>query len=179
MSLRDDGAAALDWLAAYLESVRERPVLSRVQPGAIRDALPARAPETAEPFAAVLRDLDEVLMPGLTHWQHPSFFAFFPANIIKIGDGGAPESFVTVAGIRAKTISLNARAVDGTSGESPQAWRELIAGAGVKSASVSGAGVFKDAQSDAMLQQVFFAQAARSLSNGTIKGRRFRATIVR
>lgn len=82
--------------------------------------------------------------------------------LIKIGDGGAPEAFVTVAGIRAKTISLNARTVDGTSGESPDAWRELIAGAGVKSASVSGAGVFKDADSDAMIQQAFFTQAAKS-----------------
>lgn len=77
--------------------------------------------------------------------------------LIKIADG---ESFVTVAGIRAKTISLNARTVDGTSGESPEAWRELIAGAGVKSASVSGAGVFKDATSDALIQQTFFTQAA-------------------
>jgi TP901-1 family phage major tail protein len=82
--------------------------------------------------------------------------------LIKIGDGGAPEAFVTVAGIRAKTISLNARTVDGTSGESPEAWRELIAGAGVKSGSVSGAGVFKDAASDALIQQSFFAQAARN-----------------
>lgn len=81
--------------------------------------------------------------------------------LIKIGDGGAPETFSAVAGVRAKTISLNARSVDGTSGESPEAWRELIAGAGVKSASVSGAGVFKDAASDAMIQQLFFAQAAR------------------
>ena len=81
--------------------------------------------------------------------------------LIKIGDGGAPEAFVTLAGVRAKTISLNARSVDGTSGESPEAWRELIAGAGVKSASVSGAGVFKDAASDVMIQQVFFTQAAR------------------
>jgi TP901-1 family phage major tail protein len=80
--------------------------------------------------------------------------------LIKIGDGSDPEAFVTVAGIRAKTISLNARTVDGTSGESPAAWRELIAGAGVKSASVSGAGVFKDAASDALIQQAFFAQAA-------------------
>lgn len=80
--------------------------------------------------------------------------------LIKIGDGEDPEVFVTVAGIRAKTISLNARTVDGTSGESPEAWRELIAGAGVKSASVSGAGVFKDVGSDALIQQKFFAQAA-------------------
>lgn len=82
--------------------------------------------------------------------------------LIKIGDGGAPENFVTIAGVRAKTISLNARSVDATSGESPDAWRELIAGAGVKSASVSGAGVFKDASSDALIQQAFFAQSARS-----------------
>jgi TP901-1 family phage major tail protein len=82
--------------------------------------------------------------------------------LIKIGDGGAPEAFVTVAGIRAKTISLNARTVDGTSGESASAWRELIAGAGVKSASVSGAGVFKDAGSDALIQQAFFAQGAKN-----------------
>jgi len=79
--------------------------------------------------------------------------------LIKIADG---ESFTTLAGIRAKTISLNARSVDGTSGESPDAWRELIAGAGVKSASVSGAGVFKDAASDAALQTAFFAQAVRN-----------------
>ena len=82
--------------------------------------------------------------------------------LIKIGDGGAPEAFATVAGIRAKTISLNARTVDGTSGESADAWRELIAGAGVKSASVSGAGVFKDAASDLKLQQSFFSQAVRN-----------------
>jgi TP901-1 family phage major tail protein len=82
--------------------------------------------------------------------------------LIKIGDGGAPEAFVTVAGIRAKTISLNARTVDGTSGESANAWRELIAGAGVKSASVSGAGVFKDASSDLTIQQSFLSQAAKN-----------------
>jgi TP901-1 family phage major tail protein len=82
--------------------------------------------------------------------------------LIKIGDGGAPENFVTVAGIRAKTISLNARTVDGTSGESANAWRELIAGAGVKSASVSGAGVFKDASSDSLIQQAFFAQSSKN-----------------
>ena len=74
---RDDGAAALEWAASYLERVRELPVLSRVEPGAIRAALPERAPETPEPFAAVLRDLDEVLMPGLTHWQSPRYFAYF------------------------------------------------------------------------------------------------------
>jgi TP901-1 family phage major tail protein len=95
--------------------------------------------------------------------------------LIKIGDGEVSESFVTVAGVRAKTISLNARTVDGTSGESPSAWRELIAGAGVKSASVSGAGVFKDAASDALIQEAFFTQARRNFQLvipdfGTLEG---------
>jgi aromatic-L-amino-acid decarboxylase len=75
--LRDDGALALEWVASYLERVRELPVLSQVQPGEIRAALPATPPDGPEPFAAVLRDLDEVLLPGLTHWQSPRFFAYF------------------------------------------------------------------------------------------------------
>ena len=77
MSFRDDGYAAVDWAARYLETVGERPVLARVEPGALRDRLPAEAPDEPEPFAAVLRDLDDVLAPALTHWQSPRFFAYF------------------------------------------------------------------------------------------------------
>jgi len=77
VAFRDDGAATLEWVASYLERVRELPVLAQVEPGAIRAALPERAPDTGEPFAAVLRDLDEVLLPGLTHWQSPRYFAYF------------------------------------------------------------------------------------------------------
>ena len=76
-SFREDGAAALDWVARYLENIREYPVLSQVEPGGIRAALPAAPPEQAEPFAAVLRDLDEILLPGITHWQSPRYFAYF------------------------------------------------------------------------------------------------------
>ena len=76
-SFRDDGALALDWVASYLERVGELPVLSQVEPGQIRAALPLSPPETPEPFEAVLRDLDNVLLPGLTHWQSPRFFAYF------------------------------------------------------------------------------------------------------
>ena len=76
-SFRDDGALALDWVAAYLEGVRDLPVLSRVDPGEIRAALPASAPEEPEEFATVLADLDAILLPGLTHWQSPRFFAYF------------------------------------------------------------------------------------------------------
>ena len=76
-SFRDDGALALDWVASYLERVGELPVLAQVEPGQIRAVLPRSAPEQPEPFEAVLRDLDEVLLPGLTHWQSPRYFAYF------------------------------------------------------------------------------------------------------
>jgi len=77
VDLRRDGAAALEWAASYLERVGELPVLAQVEPGAIRAALPQAPPEQAESFAAVLRDLDDVLLPGVTHWQSPRFFAYF------------------------------------------------------------------------------------------------------
>jgi aromatic-L-amino-acid decarboxylase len=78
--LRADGAAALEWAASYLERVSELPVLAQVAPGDIRRRLPEAAPEEGEPFAAVLRDLDEVLLPGVTHWQHPRYFAYFATS---------------------------------------------------------------------------------------------------
>ena len=77
MTFRDDGAATLEWVADYLENVGERPVLAQVEPGEIRARLPASPPDAAEPFRDVLRDLDEILLPGLTHWQSPRFFAYF------------------------------------------------------------------------------------------------------
>jgi aromatic-L-amino-acid decarboxylase len=74
---RGDVEAAGEWVVSYLERVRDYPVLAQVQPGEIRAALPPAPPERAEPFVAVLRDLDRVLMPGVTHWQHPRYFAYF------------------------------------------------------------------------------------------------------
>jgi aromatic-L-amino-acid decarboxylase len=79
-SFRDDGAAAVDWVASYLERVADLPVLAQVEPGSIRDALPASAPEEGEAFADVLRDLDQILLPGVTHWQHPRYFAYFATS---------------------------------------------------------------------------------------------------
>ena len=78
--LREEGPAALEWAASYLERVGELPVLAQVEPGAIRSALPTAAPEHGEPFSAVLRDLEEVLLPGVTHWQHPRFFGYFATS---------------------------------------------------------------------------------------------------
>ncbi len=82
--------------------------------------------------------------------------------LLKIGDGATPEAFTTVAGLKARTISLNARTVDATDSDSAGRWRELLSGAGVKSAAVSGQGVFRDAASDAAIREAFFAQAART-----------------
>lgn len=80
--------------------------------------------------------------------------------LLKISDGAG--GFVTVAGLRARTIALNARTVDATDADSAGRWRELLAGAGVKSAAVSGTGVFRDAASDALIREAFFAQAAET-----------------
>jgi aromatic-L-amino-acid decarboxylase len=78
--LRSDGRAALDWAADYLERVGDLPVLAQVAPGDIRARLPAEAPEAPEPFSAVLRDLDDIILPGVTHWQHPRYFAYFASS---------------------------------------------------------------------------------------------------
>src|SRR5256712_2733360 len=75
------GREAVEWVARYMEQVEELPVLSRVAPGEVRAALPAHPPERGEPFDAVLRDLDSVVLPGVTHWQSPRFFGYFPANV--------------------------------------------------------------------------------------------------
>jgi aromatic-L-amino-acid decarboxylase len=77
VTFREDGAQAVDWVASYLERVGDFPVLSRVEPGEIRNRLPATPPDTPESFDAVLRDLEGVLLPGMTHWQSPRFFAYF------------------------------------------------------------------------------------------------------
>ncbi len=77
---RRQGHAAIDWIADYWASLDDLPVRAQVAPGDVRRQLPPSAPETGEPFDAVLADLDRIVVPGLTHWQHPRFFAYFPAN---------------------------------------------------------------------------------------------------
>jgi aromatic-L-amino-acid decarboxylase len=76
-AFRDDLAAAGEWAARYLERVGDYPVLAQVRPGEISAKLPEAPPEQGEPFGSVLRDLDEILLPGITHWQHPRFFGYF------------------------------------------------------------------------------------------------------
>jgi aromatic-L-amino-acid decarboxylase len=85
VSFREDGHAAVEWAAAYLERLRDLPVLAQVKPGEISARLPTEPPEHPEPFTSVLRDLDEILVPGLTHWQHPRFFAYFAVTASEPG----------------------------------------------------------------------------------------------
>lgn len=77
---RHEGRRVIDWIADYLSTLAARPVQSQVEPGWVRAQLPHHAPEHPEPLSAVFADLDRVIVPGLTHWQHPGFFAFFPAG---------------------------------------------------------------------------------------------------
>jgi len=69
--------ALVEWIANYFEHVEEHPVLSTAAPGALKRALPETAPESAEPFEQVLADLDRLIVPAATHWNHPGFFAYF------------------------------------------------------------------------------------------------------
>jgi aromatic-L-amino-acid decarboxylase len=77
---RRAGGAILEWVARYLERIEDYPVLARSEPGEIRGKLPAAAPLEGEPWEQIIADLDRIVVPGLTHWQSPGFFAYFPAN---------------------------------------------------------------------------------------------------
>ncbi|MEA1902713.1 MAG: aminotransferase class I/II-fold pyridoxal phosphate-dependent enzyme [Actinomycetota bacterium] len=77
---RAAGYALIDWLVAYRESIEDRPVYPNVEPGDIAALIPDSAPEEGESFDQLMADLDRVVMPGVTHWQSPNWFAYFPAN---------------------------------------------------------------------------------------------------
>ena len=77
---RRHGHAVVDWLADYYARIESFPVLSRVEPGQIWASLPADPPAKGQPFQALLQDVEKLILPGITHWQSPNFFAFFPAN---------------------------------------------------------------------------------------------------
>ena len=77
---RRQAHALVDWMSTYLEQVEHYPVLSRVAPGDVRRALPRQAPERGEPFDAIFADVERVLVPALTHWNHPGFFAYFASS---------------------------------------------------------------------------------------------------
>ncbi len=77
---RRHGHEVIDWIADYHSKIESFPVLSRAKPGEVRASLPPHPPAHGEPFAALLADVDRLILPGITHWQSPNFFAFFPSN---------------------------------------------------------------------------------------------------
>ena len=78
---RANGYALIDWITEYIEGIESLPVSNpALRPGDVRAQLPAHPPTAPEPFSAVLADMDDIVVPGLTNWQHPSFFAYFPGN---------------------------------------------------------------------------------------------------
>ena len=74
------GHAVVDWIADYHSRIESFPVLSQVKPGEIRASLPANPPAHGEPFDALMKDVENLILPGVTHWQSPNFFAYFPCN---------------------------------------------------------------------------------------------------
>ena len=77
---RKYGQEIVEWIARYYETIEKYPVKSRLAPGDVKAALPPLPPTGSESFDLFLKDFDEIIMPGITHWQSPSFFAYFPAN---------------------------------------------------------------------------------------------------
>jgi len=77
---RRHGRLVVDWIADYYESIEKYPVLSRLEPGDVRATLPSEPPMQGEDFEDILQDMSNLILPGITHWQSPNFFAFFPAN---------------------------------------------------------------------------------------------------
>jgi aromatic-L-amino-acid decarboxylase len=98
---RRNGHALIDWLADYQRDIEQLPVTPSVEPGEIRRALPSTAPEQGEPFAEIFADFERRIMPGMAHWGHPGWFAYFPSN-------GSPPSLLgelLAAGLGAQCMS--------------------------------------------------------------------------
>ena len=77
---RKEGKKIIDWIADYYENIEQFPVLSQVKPGDILKSLPENPPEKGEDFDAIMQDFDKKIIPGITHWQSPNFYAYFPSN---------------------------------------------------------------------------------------------------
>lgn len=91
----------VDWICDYLENIADYPVTPQIQPGDILKQLPTQAPEQGEAFEQIFADFENIIVPGMTHWQHPHFFAYFPAN-------ASPPSFLAemlISGLGAQCMS--------------------------------------------------------------------------
>ncbi len=154
---RQNGYALIDWITDYIEGIEQLPVSNpAIKPGDVRSMLPAHPPTLPEPFDAVLKDMDAVIVPGLTHWQHPSFFAYFPGNssypailgeLASAGLGVQGMSWVTSpACTEVETLMLD--------------WMQELLGLpeGFRSDSVAGGGVIQGSASEATLAAILAAR---------------------
>jgi len=82
---RKHGYEIVDWLANYFENIEKFPVLSQIEPGSLKDAIPNSAPETGEDFGDVLADMDRLILPAVTHWNHPNFHGLFSTSTSSVG----------------------------------------------------------------------------------------------
>ncbi len=166
-AFRRHGHDMIEWIARYMEEVERYPVRSRAEPGDIFNALPAAAPETGEPFEDMMRDVERILMPGITHWQSPNFFAYFPAN--SSGPGILGELLSAGLGVQGMSwltspacTELEMRVLDwcvellGL----PQAF---LSGAGA-GAATRGGGVIQDSASSATLCAILAARERAQLN---------------
>jgi aromatic-L-amino-acid decarboxylase len=153
---RIHGHQLIDWIAEYIEHVEEYPVGSRVQPGEVRAQLPAHPPTEPEPFEAVMADMDRIILPGLTHWQHPSFFAYFPANTSYssiLGD-------LAAAGLGVQGMSWNTSPACTEVETLMLDWMQELLGLpeAFRSTSASGGGVIQGSASEATLTSILCAR---------------------
>ncbi len=153
---RARGHELVDWIADHVEGLERRRVAPDVRPGDVRARLPEHPPTAPEPWEAVRRDLDEIIVPGLVHWQHPSFFAYFPSNtsypsilgeLLSAGLGVQGMSWVTSpACTELETLMLDWMA-------------ELLdLPPGFRSTSAAGGGVIQGSASEATLVAILSAR---------------------
>jgi aromatic-L-amino-acid/L-tryptophan decarboxylase len=166
---RQHGHEVVDWIADYWTRIGSFPVRSQVSPGDVRAALPPTAPEQGEPFSAVLADLDRVVLPGVTHWQHPGFFGYFPANtsgpsvlgdLVSAGLGVQGMSWVTSPA----ATELEQHVMDWLADllDLPQSFRSTGSGGGVVQDSSSGANLV------ALLAALHRASKGATLRHGVL-----------
>jgi aromatic-L-amino-acid decarboxylase len=164
---RQAGHEVIDWITDYLERVEQLPVLSRVKPGEIRQRLPTEPPQQGEPFDRILRDVDEILLPGITHWQSPNFFAYFPSNnsfpsilgdLLASGLGVQGMLWVTSPAC----TELETHVLD---------WlAEMLALPGQFKSGSTGGGVIQDTASSATLSAILAARERATAGQSNLKG---------
>jgi aromatic-L-amino-acid/L-tryptophan decarboxylase len=155
------GHEFVEWAAEYLENAEKYPVTARISPGDIRKKLPSAPPETAESMETIFRDFREVVMPGITHWQHPGWFAYFPAN-------NSPASVLA----ELLTASLGAQCMSWNTSPAAAELEEVVLGwlRGMLGLPESWAGVIQDTASTSTLAALLTARERATGYESNAKG---------